>query len=134
MPKLRQLKFFEQPALKTVKEEFNTLLTNKHLKRFVFFTFLLLGTDLIVLALVWQKLPPELPLFYSRPWGEQQLIRKDWFFILPLSCLIFNIANVRLASLLFKKELLLSQLLVWSSTIICLLTSITLFKIISIVL
>ena len=36
----------------------------------------LMGGSLIWL---WRRLPPELPWFYSLPWGEQQLIRKEWF-------------------------------------------------------
>lgn len=32
-----------------------------------------------VMALFWNKLPPEMPWFYSFPWGEKQLINKLWF-------------------------------------------------------
>ena len=32
-----------------------------------------------ILAWLWGRLPPELPWLYSLPWGEQQLIKKEWF-------------------------------------------------------
>lgn len=128
--KVKQLKFFEHsPSLKAAKEEFNTLLTNKNLKRGIQFIFLLLSLDFLFLALFWPKIPPQLPLFYSRPWGREQLVSKNGFIVLPLSCLIFSLINLRMASFFFRKELLLSQILVWSSVVICILTSITLFKI-----
>lgn len=31
-----------------------------------------------VLAIFWKTLPPQLPWFYSLPWGEQQLASKLW--------------------------------------------------------
>lgn len=31
-----------------------------------------------VLALFWNRLPPQLPWFYSLPWGEKQLVYKMW--------------------------------------------------------
>lgn len=31
-----------------------------------------------VLAIFWNSLPPQLPWFYSLPWGEQQLVYKMW--------------------------------------------------------
>lgn len=32
-----------------------------------------------VMALSWNKLPPQLPWFYSFPMGEKQLVNKMWF-------------------------------------------------------
>lgn len=49
--------------------------------------YILLGGNflmLIVFILRWSKMPPEIPLFYSQPWGERQLA--DWWviFLLPI--------------------------------------------------
>lgn len=33
----------------------------------------------VVLGIYWKRLPPEIPWFYSLPWGDQQLIDKIWF-------------------------------------------------------
>ena len=50
----------------------------------MFVTLFWIGVTLIalmggVLAIFWKTLPPQLPLFYSLPWGEQQLVNKLWF-------------------------------------------------------
>ena len=31
-----------------------------------------------LLGFLWKKLPPELPWLYSMPWGEQQLVQREW--------------------------------------------------------
>lgn len=35
------------------------------------------------LALYWRHLPPEVPLLYSRPWGQAQLVRPALLWLLP---------------------------------------------------
>ncbi|MFN4212396.1 MAG: hypothetical protein ACK4FL_00290 [Microgenomates group bacterium] len=49
--------------------------------------YILLGSNFLMLTvfiLRWSKMPPEIPLFYSQPWGERQLA--DWWviFLLPI--------------------------------------------------
>lgn len=46
---------------------------------FIFLSGLLIIVAAIVLLVVWMKLPPEVPWFYSLPWGEGQLIERLWF-------------------------------------------------------
>jgi hypothetical protein len=95
---------------------------------------LFLSLSLISLAVFWHRLPPQLPLFYSRPWGENQLVEKNYFIILPLSVFILSLFNLRLASTLFRREILISQILVWSTLLINLLVNITLYNILKIIL
>lgn len=33
-----------------------------------------------------KKLPPQIPMLYTRPWGEDQLIRPGGLLILPILC------------------------------------------------
>lgn len=53
---------------------------------------LLVLTGGLFLFYFWAQLPPELPWFYSLPWGENQLISKTGFAIglmaLALICLV----------------------------------------------
>jgi len=44
---------------------------------------LLVLFSLIVTLVFWWRLPPQVPLFYSLPYGVSQLATKEWFFILP---------------------------------------------------
>lgn len=49
--------------------------------------------SLVSLAIVYNKLPPSVPLLYSRPWGEQQLIPSGFLFGLPVICLLIVFVN-----------------------------------------
>lgn len=131
MQQIKQLKFFEQSSyFRIAKEEFNTLITDSILRKVIQFTILLMGLDFCVLAILWAYLPPQLPLLYSRPWGLDQLVSKSFFIFLPLSSLLLIIINLIIASLAYKKEALLSKILVFSSGFVCLLCNIALIQII----
>lgn len=56
--------------------EIRTMTTSKILFWIGEAVILLMGG---VMAIFWNKLPPQLPWFYSFPWGEQQLVYKLWF-------------------------------------------------------
>lgn len=47
------------------------------------FLFILSGLLIVVMlgavGVYWKKLPPEIPWFFSMPWGEQQLIEKKYW-------------------------------------------------------
>ncbi len=58
----------------------------------------MLITFSLMLAWAWNKLPPELPWFYSLPWGDQQLIPK-WGMAVALFFLsLVYLLNKRLAT------------------------------------
>lgn len=46
-----------------------------------------------LIVINWKRLPPELPLFYSKPWGEEMLARPLFLLILPTTVFIFVIVN-----------------------------------------
>lgn len=58
---------------------------------------LLLGADVLMIVtfiLRFNQLPPQLPLFYSRLWGEDQLVDSWLIFLLPVFLnLLFVINN-----------------------------------------
>ena len=47
----------------------------------------------VLILISWKKLPPELPLFYSQPWGEKMLARPLFLLILPTTAFIFVVVN-----------------------------------------
>lgn len=56
--------------------------------------FYLVCLMMFFILIRWRFLPPEIPLFYSRPWGQDQLAQKVLIFILPgISILIFLVNN-----------------------------------------
>jgi len=76
------------------------------------------------------RLPPEVPLFYSRYWGEEQLAQKGLLALLPGLSFLALVLNFLLASRLFAREKLLAQILLWSAAVFSLLATVTLVKII----
>ena len=84
----------------------------------------------IVLLLKVQTLPLQVPLFYSLPWGEQQLTKASMLWILPLSSFLCFMLNIHLGMLFWAKERLLSIILAWSNVLITVIASLALIKII----
>jgi len=94
---------------------------------------ILLLTQLGIIILAWRSLPPQLPLFYSRPWGNEQLTYPAGLLILPGLSLVAFLANFFFLSLIPKIEKLLQEILMATSVIFSLLCLITLVQIIKLV-
>src|SRR3972149_9379426 len=116
------------PSLKLIKEEIDQLSTDPTAKLGLRLGFLGLGPSLLLLAIAWYKLPPELPLLYSRPYGQDQLINYWQIWLLPLIAGLIEIIAVRSASSLIEKDKLLTHILVWSATLITLMILITIVQ------
>ena len=130
MAKIQQLKFLKKTSyFKISKEEFNNLLGNHVIKKCVQLIFFMLALNFIIIALLWSKIPPQVPLYYSRPRGYDQLANKLFLPLIPVFCLFIVLVNLRISSFLFRKQLLLSQILVWSSFVISIIVSIAVIKI-----
>lgn len=95
--------------------------------------FLLLIFTFVFLLFTFHSSPPQIPLFYSRPWGEEQLSTAAVLFVLPLGVLLVGFINIGVAGFLFEEFPFLARILVWSTNLISLLASITTFKIITLV-
>ena len=64
------------------------------------------------------NLPPQVPLFYSRPWGETMLAAKIFLWILPAICALVTITNFSLAVFVLKGKKFLGRVLLMFSLII----------------
>lgn len=88
---------------------------------FIFFSalFYFINTD---------KLPNQLPVFYSLPWGEGQLAsRSEFLIILPLSLMI-TLVNLVIAWHLHDSQQILKRTLAIASSLVSLLISITMVR------
>lgn len=47
--------------------------------------------SIAILILSWSRLPPEVPLLYNNPWGQEQLVAPIWLWILPIVSFFINI-------------------------------------------
>jgi len=101
--------------------------------RLLRFNIILFITQLTIIIWFYRELPPEIPLFFSRPWGSAWLTSTSSIFILPLLSLVTLLLNYFLALYYHQKKLILSQLLVIFSLIITLFSTVSVLKIISLV-
>ncbi len=92
-------------------------------------TFVFLSS--LFLLLVYRGLAPQVPLFYSLPWGEKMLADRVWLWLLPIVSLTVFSLNLFLAGKLARDLAILSRILVWTATFVSLILFITLFKIVT---
>lgn len=115
--------------LKNISAFFN----NSHYSLPIRLFLSMMGISFIILAITFRRLPPSVPLYYSLPWGEEQLARPSDLFIIPFSIMIIFLINLILSIIFLKKDNFLIQFLMWSSCLIALGGLITLTKIILLV-
>jgi hypothetical protein len=101
--------------------------------RLLRFTILLFLSQVILIIWFYNQLPPEIPLFFSRPWGEAWLSSSSSIFILPLFSLVVLLINYSLALFYYQRKPIISQLLVVFAFVISLFSAISVLKIISLV-
>lgn len=90
---------------------------------FLFFSF-----SLFIFTL--KRLPPEIPLFYSLPWGEEQLAPSIALLLLPLGILLIAFLNSFLIMASLSKYFLAAKILIWITVCLIFLTGINLIKIV----
>lgn len=96
--------------------------------------FSLLSALMISLPLLffYNHLPSSLPLFYSLPWGQSQLVSKDEFFILPAAILIMSFGNTFISSQLHSAQFLIKRMLTLNLILLNLAALVTALRIFSI--
>lgn len=79
------------------------------------------------------RLPPEVPVFYSRPWGKDQLANQTWLFLPPLASMAIFLVNFAWARFFAKENEFLSKLLIFGGFVVIILSSLTLIRILLLV-
>lgn len=81
------------------------------------------------IALFYTHLPPLIPLWYSRPWGADQLAHPAWLLIFPLGSISIFFIN-RIVTVYFAAQyLIFSQILYLTSLVASILSFAALIKI-----
>lgn len=86
----------------------------------------------VLITVFWAKMPPQVPLFYSRPWGEEILAPPYLLFILPFASLLVLLINF-LIILSFDQNHLLKMILANASALFSFLAFFNLLKIITLI-
>lgn len=104
-----------------------------HKKGFFFLQFsplflaIILG---ILIAFFPIFLPNKLPLFYSLPWGGNQIVSPQQFFIIPAIVVLITLVNLSLSWQLHQTQAFFKKILIISSFLSALILVITIVKII----
>lgn len=90
---------------------------------------------LSVILLIWRfpELPPKVPLWFSRPWGEDQLASPFWLMLLPVSSMVWYGIDLLISMYVTTEYLIFTQMLFVSSLIVSMLSFVTLIKILFLV-
>lgn len=76
---------------------------------------LLIAADILMVAIfAWrfQYMPNQIPLLYSRPWGDPQLVEFWYIVLLPIIMHIFYFLNIVIAKTYFRSEDLFQKLFI----------------------
>ena len=87
----------------------------------------------IAIGISWKKLPPMVPLWYSLPWGDEQLAAPLWLIILPMSCTVWSSIATLTNIYITRAHLIFAQIVSLASFLVSLILCIVLFSIISLV-
>lgn len=97
--------------------------------------FVLILSLLSAVLLVWRFpiLPPQVPVWFSRPWGADQLASPYWLILLPVSSILWYCIDLLLGIYVTTEYLIFTQMLFLSALIVNLLSFVTLIKILFLV-
>ncbi|MCJ7826316.1 hypothetical protein MUP56_01725 [Patescibacteria group bacterium] len=96
-------------------------------------TVLLIFSCLTLLLMSWNKLPTQVPLWYSKPWGADRLAPPLYLFLLPSASFGWYIINSLISVHVTKDHLVFSQILFLSSLLVSIFSFVTLGMIIWII-
>lgn len=97
-------------------------------------TLVLIAFQVGLMLWWWRQLPPEVPLFYGRPWGAAQLASAASLWLLPLSAVGIAGLNGFLGGLMYSKDKLAARILLAVAALSSALTSFSLVRILLLVL
>ena len=118
---------------RTVTRHWRSLQTNRLIALSTRGVFLFTFVSLLFFLWRTRFLPPEVPLWYSRPWGQDQLAHPLWLLMLPTGSLLWYGLNLVIATYVTAEYLIFTQVLFLTSLLASFLASVTLIKILFLV-
>jgi hypothetical protein len=106
---------------------------NQGVKKILQLAFVFWLSEIVLILFGWKFFPTEIPLFYSRPWGQEQLTKPLMLFILPALGLVIFFLNLVVSSLSPKEEKLMRQILAMAFLVFNFLSLVTLVQIMRLV-
>lgn len=97
------------------------------------FAVLLFLLSLTLLAWRWRSLPPLVPLWYSKPWGNEQLAHPLFLLLLPFGNLFWYVTDLAITAWQKNRYLVFTQALFLTTFLSSFLSFVTLVKILFLV-
>ena len=110
------------------------LINQRMMQIIVLLSPILILVTIILLVVLYDRLPPQVPLFYSRPWGNDQLTYPLSLFLLPLGSLFWYLLTLLLISTHIYQYRVFSQLLFIFSLVITFFSTLAVINILILVL
>ena len=92
--------------------------------------FIMLVIQIGFIIIRWHTFPPKIPLFFSLPWGEEQLADSKYLFLFPILSIGIVMINTILSTILHHKEPVLSSVFTIATVSTILIGTIGMLKII----
>jgi len=90
--------------MRTIREVFGFLGPDKKIKNLFYGNAIVLGLELAFLAFYANFLPPEVPLWYTKVWGEGQLTNPIFLGLLPFITFIIIISTLIISKFFIKRN------------------------------
>lgn len=97
------------------------------------FSSSLLLLETIFLILTFAKLPPLIPLYLQRSWGDPQIAAKEQIVAVPAITALLLVVNILLAVSFYKDNPLVGRVLLWGQTLLSFLSALAVVKILLLV-
>lgn len=124
---------FTKPSKERFTKWSSGAMSDTLFKSFLLLWLLPLVLTLSYTALVLNKLPSQVPLFYSHIWGEQQLASRSYLLVPTIGTLLLGVFNLGLGINFYVKDKVLTYLLAGIATLVSWLSCITVFNIINLI-
>lgn len=105
------------------------MLKNRFLLANLTLNIVIIQVMLWALILRHSALPPQVPLWYNKAWGETQLTDPSNLWYLPATATAILVPHLLLGFLFYRREKLLTQLLIVFSNLVSLLCAVALWQI-----
>lgn len=87
--------------------------------------------QVLLIAFYWRRLPPEIPLFYSKPWGSAMLSHLLFIWIIPVLSFFFIFVNFCIVIFFLQENKFLNRVLCVTSLLIGFITFYGLLRIVT---
>src|SRR5688572_26854683 len=113
--------------------KFRLILSDKIIRVSVMTSIVLIIIETLIVLFTYNLLPPLVPFFNSKPWGEERLASSGIIFALPPLLFTIFMVNNLLSAYYYSKNTLVSRILSFTSLLVTILTGIAIVQIVFLV-